>query len=315
MAVRAHIPLPECNMAPLVTPRDDKLLQQYLNLRYKAFQEPRFPRVLYVLQASLSFDALLTFWDKDPMQTTFNGDTAFLEERLIFLESLYNYVVGDDLSALRLPSRDRLHLAFLTKQFIRATCKSLQDITLARVPASCVLEAYRLQIGEPDLQIHRLCCHLPSFTDPCLNSQGDKSRRWCFAQLGKICGDDADSLQSVKCLVSRFWQVTDPAMGMLLLECLLLRAALRRQGSGWIRSWFQPATSHKLWQETSQNMSQACLSYMQCHRMTCKLEESRRLLLRSKLKPNSHAAWSKLWAPQQTPSSSRQKSRSCFIWT
>lgn len=35
---------------------------------------------------------------------------------------------------------------------------------------------------------------------------------------------------------------------------------LRRQGFGWIRSWFRPATSHDFWQETSQNLSQACLS-------------------------------------------------------
>lgn len=295
------------------TPREVKLLQRYLELRFKVFQEPRFLQVLYILQASLSIDALLTFWDNDPMQATFDGDVAFLEERLVFLESLYNYVVRNDLSALRLPSCEKIHLAFVTKQFIRSTCRSLQDVTLARVPVLCVLEAYRQQFGDPDIQIRQLCGYMPRFTGPCLNSQGDESRKWCLAQLGKICGNDADSLQSVKALVSRFWQVTSPVVGMLLLECLLLRAVLRRQESGWI-SWVWSVASHELWQETPQNMSQACLSYMLHHTVACRMKETRRLLLDVKLKSRNHAAWSSLWASKKTPRSSHQKVRSCFAW-
>lgn len=303
-------------MASLAKRRDDKLRQQYVDLRFKAFQEPRFPHALYILQASLSFDALLTFWDNDPMQATFDGDTTFLEERLVFLESLYNYVVSDDLSALQLPSceGEECHLPFVTKQFIRSTCKSLQNVTLGRVPVHCVLEAYRIQFGNPDMQIRRLCTHLPGFTGPCLRSQGNTSKSWCFARLGKICGDDADSVQSVKTLVSQFWQVADPAIGMLLLECLLVRAMLRRQSSGWIGSWRQPVANLRLWEETSQNISQACLSYMQYHSVACRLEEARRLLLGLELKPRNHAAWSSLWASERSPSLSRQKARSCFSW-
>lgn len=84
---------------------------------------------------------------------------------------------------------------------------------------------------------------------PSHHRRGDTSKKWYFAQLGKLCGNDADSLQSVKTLVSGALANRRPVMGILLLECLLLRAVLRGQESreiSWVRSLpsRRPITPH-----------------------------------------------------------------------
>lgn len=287
--------------------RIDRLRSRCKALELNADKKSRFLEALYILQGSLSFDALLTFWDRHPWQATFDADPDFLDERLVILESLHEYVAGNDASLLQLPDCDKSQLPFMMKQFILATCKSLRVVTLGRVPMSCIFVACDRKLGKTDDKRRQFCADLQNFVKPCLpvTLENDMESA-CNQAVSVTCGDDHQSLEATHKCVLKFWEAGDPETKGFTLQCLLLRAALRQDGD-------QSQPTHTLGRVSLKAMRQACLSYKEYWGVEYYLDCTRILLSQTKLSRRSHAAWSRLWSSDSRPIISQQ-GQSCWPW-